>query len=100
MRARMITQMAARRTNSNSLSKIPSRLGSRSIQYANKRTTREISFQCLRMRRVHKHWKEISLVVRLLAYWIERDPSLLGILLRELLLVLLAAICVIILALI
>jgi hypothetical protein len=45
------------------------------------------------MRREHRHvWKNISLFVRLLAYYIEREPSWL----TGLLLPLLVAICVII----
>jgi hypothetical protein len=46
-----------------------------------------------RMRREHRHvWKKISLFVRLLAYYIEREPSWL----TGLLLPLLVAICVVI----
>jgi hypothetical protein len=45
------------------------------------------------MRREHRHvWKKISLFVRLLAYYIEREPSWL----TGLLLPLLVAICVVI----
>jgi hypothetical protein len=45
------------------------------------------------MRREHRPvWKNISLFVRLLAYWIERDPSRL----TGLLVPLLVAICVVI----